>query len=53
MKIVQALVEAGAFVNAKNFNTDTPFSIACEKGHLEIAEYLLNAASTIHGADKL
>ena len=41
LAIVKALVQGGAAVDVKNFYNDTPLSVACQLGHLEIAEYLI------------
>ena len=45
-------MEAGAALESKNFYSETPFSVACANGNLEIAEYLLEKGANIHGADK-
>jgi len=50
--IVEALVDAGASVDVKNFYNDTPLSVACQRGHLKIAEYLIGKGANIHGVDK-
>ena len=52
IEIVQALVEAGAELNGKNFYNDTPLSIAAIHGHLDIVKYLVEKGANIHGVDK-
>ena len=52
LAIVKALVEAGAPLDVKNFYNDTPLSVACQKGYLDIADYLLKKDANIHGVDK-
>lgn len=46
------MVENKADLNIQNFYKNTAFSLACERGHLEIAKYLLEKGSNIHGLDK-
>lgn len=52
LPIVMALVQAGAQVDVKNFYNDTALSVACQLGHLDIAEYLIQQGANIHGVDK-
>ena len=42
LQIVQALVNAGAKVNARNFFNKTPLHYAAESGDLKIVDYLLS-----------
>ncbi len=48
VEVVQALLDAGARVNAKDAESNTPLHEACSKGHLEIAELLMGNKALVN-----
>ena len=52
-RIVEILLEHGAFVHAKDSNGDTPLHIACGRGNLEVVQTLLQHHADVNAsADK-
>jgi hypothetical protein len=52
IEIVKKLIEAGADINSKNYNYETPLIIACEKDYEEIVKLLLNKKAKVNLQDK-
>jgi hypothetical protein len=50
--VVNALIAAGADVNAANKNGDTPLILASLNGHAQIVDALLRARANVHATDQ-
>jgi len=44
---VKTLIQQGVCVNAKNYCNQTALYLACEKGHADVVQYLLNSGASI------